>query len=201
MLAAKLLHVPCTAVYHTDFTRQARQIIGDETVCRLTEEYINWFHSQTDSVAVSTREYMTLLERRGLNRSKMKRFRRGIDPNLFTPASASQAFLTSRFGITGGFTLLHCGRVSKEKNVDFLAEVYEAWPKTKMLISSWRAMAPIWKSSNKKCADFPKSISPDDCPGRSFRNSMLPATRLFSQASRKPSAWSFWRPKRAAFPP
>jgi len=126
MLAAKLLHVPCTAVYHTDFTRQARQIIGDETVCRLTEEYINWFHSQTDSVAVSTREYMTLLERRGLNRSKMKRFRRGIDPDLFTPASASQAFLTSRFGITGGFTLLHCGRVSKEKNVDFLAEVYEA---------------------------------------------------------------------------
>jgi glycosyltransferase involved in cell wall biosynthesis len=56
----------------------------------------------------------------------MKRFRRGIDPDLFTPTAANHSFLRSHFGITGGINLLHCGRVSKEKNVDFLAEVYEA---------------------------------------------------------------------------
>ena len=124
VLAAKLLHVPSTAVYHTDFTRQARQIIGDETVCRLTEDYVNWFHSLTDSVAVPTRKYMSLLERRGIKREKLRPFRRGIDPTLFAPC-ASSAHLDLHFGITDGVTLLHSGRVSKEKNLDFLAAVYK----------------------------------------------------------------------------
>ena len=157
VLASKLLHVPCTAVYHTDFTRQARQILGDETVCRLTEEYINWFHSQTDSVAVSTKGYMDLLERRWLNRLKMKPFRRGIDPDLFAPTTDGQAYLASRFGIKDGVTLLHCGRVSKEKNVDFLAEVYEALiaenPDVNLIMAG---NGPYLEEYQSKMAGFPR---------------------------------------------
>jgi glycosyltransferase involved in cell wall biosynthesis len=126
LLTAKLLHVPCTAVYHTDFTRQMRQILGDATMCRITEDFVNWFYSMADSVAVSTPEYMTLLSQRGLSRAKMRLFRRGINPDLFAPDGRGTAFLAQTLGIRDGVTLLHAGRVSKEKNVDFLAEVYEA---------------------------------------------------------------------------
>ena len=123
LLAAKLLHIPSRAVYHTDFTRQAKQIIGDETMCRITEDYVNWFHSQADIVAAPSVEYMDQLRQRGINPSKIRHFRRGIDPSVFAPV-ASKEFLAGAFGITDGVTLLHSGRVSREKNIDFLAEVY-----------------------------------------------------------------------------
>lgn len=126
LLASKLLHIPCTAVYHTDFTRQMRQILGDATMCRITEEFVNWFHSAADSVAVSTDEYAELMVQRGIPRSKMRRFKRGIDPNTFAPDPFGTAYLEKTFGIRDGVTLLHAGRVSKEKNLDFLADVYEA---------------------------------------------------------------------------
>ncbi len=125
VLASKLLHVPSTAVYHTDFTRQFRQIIGDETLCRITEDYVNWFHSLTTTVAVPTLEYTTLLERRGISRTKLRRFRRGIDPTVFAPVGSGE-YLARTFGITDGITLLHSGRVSKEKNLDFMADIYQS---------------------------------------------------------------------------
>jgi glycosyltransferase involved in cell wall biosynthesis len=126
LLVARLLHIPCTAVYHTDFTRQMRQILGDETMCRMTEDFVNWFYSVADSVAVSTTEYMTLMEQRGLPKSKMRRFRRGIDPDRFTPDACGRDYIEKALGIHDGFTLFHSGRVSREKNLDFLAEVYAA---------------------------------------------------------------------------
>jgi len=51
--------------------------------------------------------------------------RRGIDPVIFAPKAAS-GHLAPAFNINDGITLLHCGRVSKEKNLDFLADAYEA---------------------------------------------------------------------------
>ena len=138
VLAAKLLHIPSTAVYHTDFTRQFRQIIGDETMCQLTEDYVNWFHSLADTVAVPTREYTKQLQRRGISPAKLRKFRRGIDPLVFAPVASSE-YLARTFGIVDGITLLHSGRVSKEKNLDFLASVYESlikkYPKVNLVFA------------------------------------------------------------------
>lgn len=124
ILASKLLHIPNVAIYHTDFSRQLHQILGDETVSKLTEDYVNWFYSMADSVSVPTKEYMRLLERRGIELSKMRRFKRGINPDVFAPHGTSESL--KKYGIEKGITLIHSGRVSKEKNVDFLADVYEA---------------------------------------------------------------------------
>lgn len=125
LLSSKLLHVPSTAVYHTDFTRQARQLIGDETVCRITEDFVNWFHSAADSIAVPTKEYIDLLTRRGIPQSKMKKFRRAINPDLFNEVSNAPKKLRELLNITNnGTILLHSGRVSKEKNMDFLESIY-----------------------------------------------------------------------------
>jgi glycosyltransferase involved in cell wall biosynthesis/predicted metal-dependent phosphoesterase TrpH len=124
ILASKLLHIPSTAVYHTDFTNQFKQIIGDDTMCRTTEEYVNWFYSLADTVASPTKEYSQMLGERGFNTSKVKIFKRGINPRIFAPIG-SREYLKKKFGITDGITLLHSGRISKEKNLDFLADVYD----------------------------------------------------------------------------
>ena len=137
ILASKLLHIPSTAVYHTDFTRQFRQIIGDETMCQITEDYVNWFHSLADTVAVPTQEYASHLEKRGISKAKLRKFRRGINPLVFAPV-ASREHLLEHFGITDGITLICSGRVSKEKNMDFLADVYKSiiddYPDVNLLI-------------------------------------------------------------------
>ncbi|HMA64184.1 MAG: glycosyltransferase [Fibrobacterota bacterium] len=137
ILVAKLFHIPSTAVYHTDFTRQFRQIIGDETMCQITEDYVNWFHSLADTVAVPTQEYANQLERRGISKAKLRKFRRGIDPTVFAPGTSSE-YLSRMYGINDGITLIHSGRVSKEKNLDFLASVYteivKEYPETNLLI-------------------------------------------------------------------
>ena len=123
---------------HTDFTRQFRQIIGDETMCQLTEDYVNWFHSLADTVAVPTQEYTKQLERHGISPAKIRKFRRGIDPLVFAPVASSE-YLARTLGIVDGITLLHSGRVSKEKNLDFLATVYESlikkYPKVNLVFA------------------------------------------------------------------
>jgi glycosyltransferase involved in cell wall biosynthesis/predicted metal-dependent phosphoesterase TrpH len=124
-LLAKLLRVPCTGIYHTDFTRQAFQIVGEEAICGVVEDYTRWFYSQMNTISVPTDEYISLLADRGFERNKMVKFRRGIDPVVFSPRSRSDAAVRDACGFGDGTTLLYAGRVSKEKSVDFLARVYE----------------------------------------------------------------------------
>ncbi len=154
ILFSKLLHIPSTAVYHTDFTRQFRQIIGDETICQFTEDYVNWFHSLADTIAVPTEQYATQLERRGISRAKLRKFRRGIDPAVFAPVASSE-YLVKTLGITDGITLLHSGRVSKEKNLDFLASVYEKilenHPKVNLI---YAGDGPYYDEFRKKLSKF-----------------------------------------------
>jgi glycosyltransferase involved in cell wall biosynthesis len=124
LLAAKLLHIPCTGVYHTDFTRQIHQITGDDSVAKLTETYIDWFFSAVNKIAVPTQEYINVLVKRGIPRFRMTKFTRGIDTQVFFPRPGSRTWLNDRLGIRDGAVLVYAGRISKEKNLDFLATVY-----------------------------------------------------------------------------
>lgn len=125
LLAAKSLNVKCTGVYHTDFTSEAQEIIEDESASKIIESFTKWFYSNMDEIRVPTMEYMDILENRGFTRSKMKLFKRGIDSSLFFPRDTGKSFIKEKFNITDGINLLFVGRVSKDKNLDFLSDVYE----------------------------------------------------------------------------
>ncbi len=157
LLAARLLHVPCRMVYHTDFTRQANQIIGDESVCRLVEEYTRWFYAMADDIRVPSYEYMEILEQRRFDRSKMRIFRRGIETDVFEPHSTAVDYLERKYGIAEGPTLLYAGRVSKEKNIDFLLDVYrkvsEAIPTVNLLVAG---DGPYFEEFSRKTTSFPR---------------------------------------------
>jgi glycosyltransferase involved in cell wall biosynthesis len=125
LLVAKLMNVRSVGFYHTDFTLQAREIVEDDSVPRMLETYTRWFYSAMDEIRVPTTEYMTSLKARGFDGRKMRRFSRGIDLDLFAPgASPGRAFLASRFGVRPGTTLLYVGRISRDKGLEFLLEVY-----------------------------------------------------------------------------
>ena len=60
LIYAKLTGVKCMSVYHTDFTQQARRIIGkDSPFIDIIEGYTKWFHESTDRILVPTRNMWT----------------------------------------------------------------------------------------------------------------------------------------------
>jgi glycosyltransferase involved in cell wall biosynthesis len=127
LAAARLLRIKCTGVYHTDFTRQADQFIGDPWVSSVVEGYTRGFFTLMDEVRVPTTRYMGMLADRGLAAAKMKLFPRGIEPQFAVEDARRQAAWRERLGLRPGApVLLWAGRLGREKNLDFLLRVFAA---------------------------------------------------------------------------
>jgi glycosyltransferase involved in cell wall biosynthesis len=126
LIASRLLGVPCTGIYHTDFARQADYFIGDESISAGIESYVRWFFEQMDTIRVPTQQYIGMLAQRGLDPGKMRLFRRGISRDFAVDDADRQAALRARYAIEPHETvLLWAGRLGKEKNLDFLLDVFE----------------------------------------------------------------------------
>lgn len=125
LLMGKLMNIKTTGIYHTDFRSQSFHITGDERLSNTVDTYINWFYTQLDEIRVPTNEYIKLLESRGLSDQKIKLFKRGIDPELFSPEKADSEFLHSKYKIPEGINFVYTGRISRDKNLDFLFKVYQ----------------------------------------------------------------------------
>jgi len=125
LIVSRIFNVKSVGIYHTDFALQSKEIIGDESVVEMLESYTKWFYSAMDEILVPTREYIHLLANRGFELSKMKVFRRGVDSELFAPRLKGREYLEKTFEIKKGIHLLYAGRISQDKNLDFLLEVYK----------------------------------------------------------------------------
>jgi glycosyltransferase involved in cell wall biosynthesis len=122
LLMARLLRVRCTGIFHTDFSADALRISSNESMASLVDAYCRWFYSLCDEIRVPTREYIGILERRGYERSRMTVIPRGVDTRAFAPRNGDAR---PTLNLAGAPTLLYVGRISKDKNVEFLADVYE----------------------------------------------------------------------------
>jgi len=125
LLVARILSVKSIAVYHTDFTEQANKIVGNESLAQFLMDTDKWFHSVADEVHVPTVEYIDILKERGFNPKKIKVFRRGVDLDMFTPNLLAKENLKKKYNTNGGVNLMFSGRISKDKNLDFLIELYK----------------------------------------------------------------------------
>jgi len=124
LLLARLLCIKTTGIYHTDFSEQSKTILNDNEVSSIVETLVRWFYMSTDSILVPTNEYKELLAKRGYESGKMRIFARGIETDIFMPVKLPAEYLMENFGLKKGFTLLFVGRVSSDKNIDFLLETY-----------------------------------------------------------------------------
>jgi len=126
LLAARLLNVKSVGIYHTDYTRHALKFIPDESVAQLLENLTRAFYSAMDEIRVPTKEYIQILVSRAFSPDKMRLFRRGIDSRIFSPQPKARERVQKRYGLAEGLNLLYVGRVSKDKDVDFLLQVHRA---------------------------------------------------------------------------
>src|SRR5438309_620851 len=124
LLAAKMLNLQTSGIYHTDFPQYIRILTEDSFLESMAWRYMHWFYGQLDTVFVNSEEYRQSWIKHGFDPAKLKILPRGLDTELFTPARRESAFW-EKFGATNGqVRLLYVGRISREKDLDVLADAY-----------------------------------------------------------------------------
>src|SRR5216117_4531824 len=124
LLAAKMLNLQTSGIYHTDFPQYIRILTEDSFLESVTWRYMHWFYNQLDTVFVNSEEYRQSWIKRGFDPEKLKIFARGLDTQLFHPTRRDPGFF-EKFGARNGrIRLLYVGRVSREKDLDVLADAY-----------------------------------------------------------------------------
>jgi glycosyltransferase involved in cell wall biosynthesis len=118
LLAAKILDIQATGIYHTDFPQYVRILTQDNYMETLAWNFMQWFYSQVDLVYVNSELYRQRWIDRGIAPEKLKIFPRGIDTQLFNPELREPKFWADFGKAESEIGLLYVGRISKEKNLD-----------------------------------------------------------------------------------
>ncbi|MEN3013530.1 MAG: glycosyltransferase [Endomicrobiia bacterium] len=135
LLMSKIFSVRCIGIFHTDFKRQAEKIVEDETLVTLLDNFVKWFYNSCDIIEVPSAEYINILKNEGFEENKLRLFKRGIDLDTFAFKPEGKKFIEEKFGIKEGLNLLYVGRISKDKNIDFILDVYKELIKSNSLIN------------------------------------------------------------------
>jgi glycosyltransferase involved in cell wall biosynthesis len=118
LLAAKMLDLKTTGIYHTDFPQYVRILTQDGYMETLAWNFMHWFYSQLDLVYVNSEYYRQRWIEKGLPQHRLKILPRGLDTHRFTPELRTPLFW-SHFGKEPDeLGLLYVGRISREKNLD-----------------------------------------------------------------------------------
>lgn len=124
LVAARLLGLRTTGIYHTDFPEFVRFLTQDDDMAELTWKYMHWFYEQTDLILAPSEHYRRQLIHHGFDPSKVGTVHHGVDTRLFHPNRRTPAYFR-RYGVDGTFTFLYVGRLSLEKNLDGLLAAFD----------------------------------------------------------------------------
>jgi glycosyltransferase involved in cell wall biosynthesis len=122
-LVCKMLRVPMIATYHTDFPAYVEKLTGDHRVANGSAEYMKWFYSQAACVFTRSAAYRFKLLDLGIDESKLRTLPAGVDLDRFNPRHRELEYF-GKIGVTKTRRLLYAGRVSVEKNLPMLVEIF-----------------------------------------------------------------------------
>ena len=126
ILAARLMDIKCTGIYHTDFFGETNHIVPDESASNIVLAYEKWFYNQMEEIRTPTIAYQHVLRDRGIACDNMGLLKRGIELDVFYPHADPKAWLSGEGKIQNGITLMYAGRISKDKSLDILCNAYIA---------------------------------------------------------------------------
>src|SRR5678816_2293174 len=120
LLASRMLRAPLVGTYHTDFPAYAEQLTGDARVARGTAQYMQWFYRRMDRVLARSRTYRSSLGEMGIESGLIHA---ATDLEKFVRGETSESLWRS-YGVDQAHRLLYVGRVSVEKNLPLLVEIF-----------------------------------------------------------------------------
>ncbi len=121
LAAGRLLGLRISGIYHTDFPQYARILTDDSFMESLMWSYMQWFYGQFDLIYSNSAFYQRYWRERGIPEERLEILPRGLDTELFNPKHHDSKYWKSK-GAKGP-VILYVGRISKEKELGFLAEV------------------------------------------------------------------------------
>ena len=124
LLAAKMLNLRTSGIYHTDFPEYIRILTEDRFLESLAWTYMRWFYGQQETVFVNSEQYRQSWIERGIEAGKLKILPRGLDTELFNPVRRLPGFWQRSGTNENEVRLLYVGRISREKDLDVLAAAY-----------------------------------------------------------------------------
>ncbi len=156
LLAAKMLDLKTTGIYHTDFPQYVRILTEDNYLETLAWSFMHWFYSQLDLVYVNSEQYRQNWIQRGIAPDKLKILPRGLDTRFFTPEWRDPAFWAKFGKQPSEVGLLYVGRVSKEKNLDVAIGAYyklraEGLPVRLLIVGDGPYLKELQESSPEVC--------------------------------------------------
>lgn len=125
VLACYILGIPIVGQYHTNYSEYAGMLLRDPTIERMVRAYVRMFYNAAETVFVPSYAAGELVARHGVRQEKIHPILRGVDAEVFHPRMADRGFVRS-YGLKGKNTLLYVGRVTPEKSLPFLTEVFAA---------------------------------------------------------------------------
>lgn len=122
---ARILKLPVYGTYHTALPQYVNQLTDDFSAGDMMWKYLIWYYNQMDAVYVPSRSTGEELAKKGIPKGKIRFYSRGIDIRRFHP-SKRNGFFRDRFQIKDDILkLLYVGRVSREKNLPYLVEIFK----------------------------------------------------------------------------
>jgi glycosyltransferase involved in cell wall biosynthesis len=124
IMVAKVLKVPVLGTHHADYPAYANDIAGEPFITAGTIGYMKWFYARMSRVFSRSREYHSSLHDLGVHPGRLRTIVPAINTDKFNPRHADPS-LWRRLGVAQPRRLLYCGRVSHEKNLSMLVEVFQ----------------------------------------------------------------------------
>ncbi len=121
---AHILRLPIIGTYHTSLPQYAGYLTDDDTIEELMWKYMLWYYEQMDFVYVPSRSTGDELISKGVSPEKILIFPRGVNTERFHPSKRDLPFL-QQFLNVDAFKLLYVGRISKEKDLPLLVDVFK----------------------------------------------------------------------------
>jgi len=117
-LLAHAMEIPLVGSYHTELAAYAGLRSGDAALELTAQLVVAAFYSQCRLVLSPSRAADEALAELGIGIDRIVRWDRGVDTDRFDPARREAKLLP------GELSVLYAGRISKEKNIDLLADAF-----------------------------------------------------------------------------
>jgi glycosyltransferase involved in cell wall biosynthesis len=126
LAAARILRLPVTASFHTDFAALIETLTDVPTAADLTRAYLGWFYRSVDRVFAFSPASRDALLRMGVKPGNIELADVAVDPQDFCPSRLSHtAFADLGVDVGRRPVVLTVGRLSPEKNVGLIIDAVE----------------------------------------------------------------------------
>jgi glycosyltransferase involved in cell wall biosynthesis/predicted metal-dependent phosphoesterase TrpH len=117
-LLARALALPLVGSYHTELAAYAGMRSGQRRLAQAMQLAVSTFYNACDIVLSPSRAADEALAAMALPAERVMRWDRGVDTRRFDPCLRDESLLP------GAINVLYCGRITREKGVDLLADAF-----------------------------------------------------------------------------